>query len=965
MIPLRRKSGFACSLFLALAVLAALAPVPARGKVDDGSPTDARQFLDRIRADEAAGRLTFSEALLYRFQYIFAPGELPASYRVAEFSPLKCGTDLVRRYHQLKSRLDPETSRLIADYLALPGSRLSYVSTEGHFELFYELDGEDAVPAEDVDPVNGIPDFVEKAGQYLEQAWTVEVLMTGFTDPLADGGRCPVSFRSMQNYGYTYVEDENQGTTGIVMHNDFLGFPPNDDPDGDIRGAAKVTAAHEFKHATQYAGSRWSEGGWIELDAVWAEDLVFDQTNDYYNYLIGGSPIRHPEIPLDGGTTGTGSYEDCVFELWLQQTWGTGLIADFWQRRTDHRSEGVMDSYAAVLATRGCSLERQWGRFTGWNYATGYRSLLGLGYEEAARYPYGPVVTDIHDYPAMCTGNVEHLAAEFIRLLELDGGETGSVSLDFACDPGDAPLTVTLVIRRTDGTGVLETVDLQGMNQVHHEVAVPLQEIQTVAVVVGNPDRGGASRGYELTVDRRIQLPVPALVLETPQVEVEVPAGETTLTCALIGNGGQPGSVLHYRASVWASDPGPVMAAVEKRRSGGDKNISGSGLTADLSSYQAGADLALNLTVNNAGTDEEWLADLAITLPAGVVLADATPFRGGSLGDLVWNGETGDGVTTGWHGQYGSQGYGVIREGESASARLDLVVSPAFSGPLTLTGVITGDQFGAAPHSVPVAVTLDQFVPQLDILSPPPGEMAPLGEPLAVIWEQDGSLETVVVSLSRDGGGSWEELAELPASQGSFIFTPQGAASLDCLLAVSGSAGLVQAVSPGPFTLYPAAGWATCPSPAGEVATGDLAAVVFQCDAAGLEPGNEEGWLVVQHDGNGPAGVVPVVLTVTSGASSAGVLPDAAGLTGIYPNPFNPAVTISFRLEEEGPARLDILDIRGRRVRGLLDRILGAGVEQVSWNGRDDEGRILPAGIYLARLRTVTGVSTAKMMLAK
>ena len=50
------------------------------------------------------------------------------------------------------------------------------------------------------------------------------------------------------------------GSTIIVLHNNFINFPSNTDPDGVVLGAAKVTAAHEFQHAIQYATSNWSEG---------------------------------------------------------------------------------------------------------------------------------------------------------------------------------------------------------------------------------------------------------------------------------------------------------------------------------------------------------------------------------------------------------------------------------------------------------------------------------------------------------------------------------------------------------------------------------------------------------------------------------------------------------------------------------------------------------------------------------
>ncbi len=49
---------------------------------------------------------------------------------------------------------------------------------------------------------------------------------------------------------------------------------------------------------------------------------------------------------------------------------------------------------------------------------------------------------------------------------------------------------------------------------------------------------------------------------------------------------------------------------------------------------------------------------------------------------------------------------------------------------------------------------------------------------------------------------------------------------------------------------------------------------------------------------------------------------------------------------------LDIFDVRGRRVRRLLDGERSAGTHHLVWDGRDDRGRPLGAGLYFLELRT-------------
>ena len=68
-------------------------------------------------------------------------------------------------------------------------------------------------------------------------------------------------------------------------YNDFFDLPPNQDPDGSVAGAIRVTVAHEFFHAIQYGYTNWDDQWWEENTAVWMEDEVFDQINDYLHYL--------------------------------------------------------------------------------------------------------------------------------------------------------------------------------------------------------------------------------------------------------------------------------------------------------------------------------------------------------------------------------------------------------------------------------------------------------------------------------------------------------------------------------------------------------------------------------------------------------------------------------------------------------------------------------------------------------
>jgi YVTN family beta-propeller protein len=83
------------------------------------------------------------------------------------------------------------------------------------------------------------------------------------------------------------------------------------------------------------------------------------------------------------------------------------------------------------------------------------------------------------------------------------------------------------------------------------------------------------------------------------------------------------------------------------------------------------------------------------------------------------------------------------------------------------------------------------------------------------------------------------------------------------------------------------------------------------------------------------------------------------------PNPFCASTQLAFSLDAAGPAELAIHDVRGRRVRALSDGERGAGRHVLAWDGRDDLGRRLPAGVYFASLRVDGFTQTRKVVVLR
>ncbi len=109
-------------------------------------------------------------------------------------------------------------------------------------------------------------------------------------------------------------------------------------------------------------------------------------------------------------------------------------------------------------------------------------------------------------------------------------------------------------------------------------------------------------------------------------------------------------------------------------------------------------------------------------------------------------------------------------------------------------------------------------------------------------------------------------------------------------------------------------------------------------------------------------------LVITSTSTTSGVdasSPSLSLLEPMWPNPFTRSVQIRLRLPHAGEATLTVYDPTGRRVRELLSGPLDQGQQVVSWDGRDDDGSRVAAGLYFCALRGRGFAAQQKVLLLK
>ncbi len=84
-----------------------------------------------------------------------------------------------------------------------------------------------------------------------------------------------------------------------------------------------------------------------------------------------------------------------------------------------------------------------------------------------------------------------------------------------------------------------------------------------------------------------------------------------------------------------------------------------------------------------------------------------------------------------------------------------------------------------------------------------------------------------------------------------------------------------------------------------------------------------------------------------------------------YPNPFNPATTITFELPLATRTIVKIYDLLGHEVTTLLDKMTPSGKHEISWDGRDANGRQAGSGVYFYRIEAGPFQASSKMILMR
>ncbi len=94
--------------------------------------------------------------------------------------------------------------------------------------------------------------------------------------------------------------------------------------------------------------------------------------------------------------------------------------------------------------------------------------------------------------------------------------------------------------------------------------------------------------------------------------------------------------------------------------------------------------------------------------------------------------------------------------------------------------------------------------------------------------------------------------------------------------------------------------------------------------------------------------------------------PEAYSFTGNnYPNPFNPTTTISYSLPEKGNVCIEVYNIKGQKVKRLVNEHKESGHHTIKWNGTDENNKSVGSGVYFYKVKTEKSLLINKMIMLK
>lgn len=483
-----KKAAFTIAAMLTLGTVLVFGQV----SVEEPKLLDIQQAYQR-------GEIDVDRAVKEQFRMIFEPSDAKIEYRSFE----KCLTPAFMFLHRHRDEISAETKNKIEEYEArkMKASSMlaeeSYISPSEKFEIIYYTSGQDSVSQEDNDS-NGIPDYVEYVAESADSSYRHEVLNIGYPDPIPDGAQYRIYIENAGGaYGFTRTSSSSPGGTNVVVNNNYDGFPSNTHPQGNTVGAIYATVAHEFKHAIQYIQNNWSGETdlWLEMDATLMEEVVYDDVNDYYNYIENFSSdlFSRPSTSLIPG-----SYEDITWALFFEENIGPDFWVEVWERIEAQPSIEFLEAVDDELNSRGYDFDEEVVRSYLWHFASGSREGNDdYGFEEKAFYPDANADASFMSVPPeeVLISDIDPMASRF---LEISPSQNDIGRIDAAIDFDSTQIGIGLLFYMKTGETREQIATGAGKGQVYLPSDINWDDVEKLGIIATNYSSEVDSRELKL-----------------------------------------------------------------------------------------------------------------------------------------------------------------------------------------------------------------------------------------------------------------------------------------------------------------------------------------------------------------------------------------------------------------------------------------------------------------------------------
>ena len=302
--------------------------------------------------------------------------------------------------------------------------------------------------------------WVDETLTQLTRVWNLEVTKMKYRKPLSDGkrggdSRFDVYLKDIGDdglYGYCAAERQSYLSPGFcVLDEDYAAAQyPLHTPLQNL----KVTAAHEFFHAVQYAYDSAEDRWLMESTATWMEERYADSVDDNRQYLPSGQ-LRRPYISLD--TYQQGGFEHYGNWVWweyLSHRYNTTIVRKVWNKAAAY--SGAPDMYS-TQALRSVLTPMQGFTSHFGTYAS-LNTLPSSWYPEGSAWPAAEISRS-HSLGGGSTLNtgrqtlqIDHMAARNVNLLPTTTAAGSRLKLNVNTpDRVTSPAAVVLVVEDDGG----------------------------------------------------------------------------------------------------------------------------------------------------------------------------------------------------------------------------------------------------------------------------------------------------------------------------------------------------------------------------------------------------------------------------------------------------------------------------------------------------------------------------------